>query len=87
MFDDCMHWAAFAVVTLLALGALACFWHTKTDGWGPYTTSTFIIVLVISITAVLAASGLIAGDFLKSVFWAAVGFASGVFTKMRANTS
>ena len=87
MCDDCMSWLTFVVVALLALGALGCFWCTKLKGWGPYNTSTLVVVLIVAITAVLFAGGLLGDDFLKSVFWAAVGFASGVFTKRRTTKS
>ena len=78
MFDEIAKLAATCFVAAMGLGALWCCCRTKTKGWGPYSTSTLIVVLVVSTTAVLSASGLIPGSILADVFLVALGFAGGL---------
>ena len=81
MFDEIAKLAATCFVAAMGLGALWCCCRTKTKGWGPYSTSTLIVVLVVSTTAVLSASGLIPGSILADVFLVALGFAGGLVAR------
>ena len=87
MCDDCVNWPVFVVVTFLCILFIGCFWCTKEPGWGPYTTSTLLIVAVVSIAAVLFAGNLLGSDFLENILWAAIGFGGGVLAAKSAGKS
>ena len=77
-----MNWTLVAVV-LLSIVAFWVFWKTaKTSqkpGFGPYNTSTFLLLTVSSLTAILAAVGRIDVHDTTSIMLAIIGFAGGLF--------
>lgn len=69
----------------LGVGALAGFFHTKTEGFGRFTTSTFLIILVLTISSLLYAAGKLEGQVMANVLFAVFGFAGGLFTSKNGN--
>lgn len=68
-------------VFLLGIGSLFGFFKTKTDGFGRFTTSTFLIILVIIMTSLFFASGKLEGQLMANILFAVFGFAGGLFTR------
>jgi len=73
-------WAAIAV-SIVWVAALVGFFRTKKEGFGRFTTSTLLLLLVAGSAAVLCASGRLEVQTLVNIFFAIIGFASGLFTK------
>lgn len=73
------HWLLIAIF-LLGAGSLIGFFITKTEGFGRFTTSTFLIILVTTIASILYASGKLEGQVMANVLFAVFGFAGGLFT-------
>ena len=71
------------VVSLIGAGALIGFFWTKTEGFGPHTTSTLLLILVIVFSALLFLTGKLGDDKIVNLFFAIVGFAGGLFTRMK----
>jgi uncharacterized membrane protein len=67
-------------IFVLGVGALVGFFKTKTDGFGRFTTSTFLILLVVIISSLLYAAGKLDGQIMANVLFAVFGFAGGLFT-------
>jgi hypothetical protein len=67
-------------VFVIGLVALIGFFVTKTKGFGRFTTSTFLLLLVVVISALLYAAGKLSGEILANIFFAVIGFAGGLFT-------
>lgn len=49
-------------IFLLGGGALVGFFKTKTEGFGRFTTSTFLIILVLTISSLFYAAGKLEGE-------------------------
>jgi len=64
----------------MLINTLCLFFKTKTPGFGRFTTSTLLIILVVTITALLFAGGKLDCQVMANVIFAAIGFASGLFT-------
>ena len=60
--------------------ALIGFFKTKTKGFGRFSTSVFLILLVVVIAALLYAGGKLEGQVMANVLFAVFGFAGGLFT-------
>ncbi|GAA0567362.1 hypothetical protein ACFQH5_15615 [Halomonas salifodinae] len=67
-------------IFILGAGSLLGFFFTKTEGFGRFTTSTFLIILVIVISSLLYAAGKLEGQVMANVLFAVFGFAGGLFT-------
>ncbi len=67
-------------IFILGSGALIGFFKTKTDGFGRFTTSTFLILLVVIISSLLYAAGRLDSQIMANVLFAVFGFAGGLFT-------
>ncbi|MBY6213023.1 hypothetical protein KUV95_15835 [Microbulbifer agarilyticus] len=67
-------------IFVLGVGSLIGFFLTKTEGFGRFTTSTFLIVLVLVISSLLYAAGKLEGQVMANVLFAVFGFAGGLFT-------
>ncbi len=72
-------------IFVLDVGALIGFFCTKTEGFGRFTTSTFLIILVLVISSLLYAAGKLEGQVMANVLFAVFGFAGGLFTSKNGN--
>jgi hypothetical protein len=73
------NWLLIAVF-IIGIAALTGFFVTKAAGFGKFTTSTFLLLLVVILTALFYAAGKIQPEFLSNILFAVVGFAGGLFT-------
>jgi len=78
------HWLMIAIFTI-GVGSLVGFFITKTEGFGRFTTSTFLIILVVTISALLYSAGKLEGQVMANVLFAVFGFAGGLFTSKDGN--
>lgn len=78
------NWLMIAIF-ILGAGSLIGFFITKTEGFGRFTTSTFLIILVVTISALLYSSGKLDGQVMGNVLFAVFGFAGGLFTSKSGN--
>ena len=67
-------WLMIAIF-ILGAGSLIGFFKTKTEGFGRFTTSTFLIILVVTISALLYSAGKLDGQVMANVLFAVFGFA------------
>jgi hypothetical protein len=74
---DC--WLMLAVF-ILGIGSLIGFFVTKTSGFGRFTTSTLLVILVVTVSSLLYAGGKLEGQIMANVLFAVFGFAGGLFT-------
>ena len=73
------NWIPISVLAVFACSLLG-FFITKGSGFGPYNTSTLVLILVLFVAAMAFFTGKLPnGDFSKILF-ALVGFAAGLFT-------
>ena len=72
-------------IFILGAGSLIGFFMTKTEGFGRFTTSTFLIILVITISALMYSAGKLDGQVMANVLFAVFGFAGGLFTSKNSN--
>ena len=79
-----VNWLMVAIF-ILGAGSLVGFFITKTAGFGRFTTSTFLIILVVTISALLYSSGKLDGQIMANVLFAVFGFAGGLFTSKNGN--
>lgn len=77
-------WLMIAIF-ILGAGSLIGFFKTKTEGFGRFTTSTFLIILVVTISALLYAAGKLESQVMANVLFAVFGFAGGLFTSKNGN--
>ena len=68
------------MIFILGTGSLIGFFLTKTEGFGRFATSTLLIILVLTISAVLFAAGKLESEIMANVLFAVFGFAGGLFT-------
>ena len=78
------NWLLLAIF-LLGAGSLIGFFRTKTEGFGRFTTSTFLIILVTVISSLLYTAGKLDGQVMANVLFAVFGFAGGLFTSKNGN--
>jgi hypothetical protein len=78
MMNDCS-WLTLAIF-VLGLVALLGFMMTKTQGFGRYSTSTLLLILVLVFSTLLYVSGKVDEQTLANLMFAIVGFAGGLFT-------
>ncbi len=72
----------FLVISAIGVYALYIFCKKAKDGFGPYTTSTFLLMLVI-ITAALLVIGDNLNERISSILFAVLGFAGGLFARAK----
>ncbi|MCR6654166.1 MAG: hypothetical protein NVV73_22975 [Cellvibrionaceae bacterium] len=72
-------------IFLLGAAALIGFFLTKTEGFGRFTTSTFLILLVLVISSLLYSAGMLESQVMANVLFAVFGFAGGLFTSKTGN--
>ena len=76
---DFMGWVVLGVFTL-GLVSLAGFFCTKESGFGRFSTSTLLLLLVVSVSTLLFAAGKLQGQVMANILFAVIGFAGGLFT-------
>lgn len=67
-------------VFIIGLVAIIGFFITKTKGYGRYTISALLILVVIVLASFLFISGKIEKEMITNLFFAVIGFAGGLFT-------
>jgi hypothetical protein len=67
-------------IFIIGAGSLIGFFITKTPGFGKYTTSALLLILVVTISALLYVGGKIEGETMANIIFAVFGFAGGLFT-------
>ena len=78
------HWLMIAIF-ILGSGSLIGFFKTKTEGFGRFTTSTLLVILVVTFSGLLYAGGKLEGQVMANVLFAVFGFAGGLFTSKNGN--
>lgn len=73
------NWLMLAVF-IVGAGSLIGFFKTKTEGFGRFTTSVLLIIVVVTIASLLFVGGKLKGDVMANVLFAVFGFAGGLFT-------
>ena len=73
-----MNWGLVAISGVI-VAALIVFGCTKKLGFGPYNTSTFLLLVVTGLTAILAVVGKIDHPDAAAILLAIIGFAGGLF--------
>ncbi len=76
---DANSWLVLAVF-VISIVALIGFFVTKTAGFGRFTTAAFLLLLVLTISALLYSSGKLEPQILVNILFAIIGFAGGLFT-------
>ena len=76
---DANCWLTLAIFTV-SLVALIGFLITKTKGFGRYSTSTLLLILVLMIASLLYSNGKLSDQVLTNLLFAIIGFAGGLFT-------
>lgn len=72
-------------IFVLGGASLFGFFKTKTSGFGRFTTSTLLIILVLTISGLLYAGGKLENQVMANVLFAVFGFAGGLFTSKDGN--
>ena len=67
-------------IFIIGVGALIGFFCTKTKGFGKYTTSALLLILVVTISSLLYVGGKIEDETMANIIFAVFGFAGGLFT-------
>ena len=74
------------VISILGAGSLIGFFMTKTPGFGRFTTSTFLILIVLIMSSLLYTADKLDGQVMANVLFAVFGFAGGLFTSKDGKT-
>ena len=74
------NWLTFAVF-VIGFVALLGFFSKQKPGFGPYSTSTLLLILVLIFSSLLYVGGKIGDQLLANLLFAVVGFAGGLFTR------
>ena len=80
---DFQEWALAAIVAI-TLVALIGFFFTKGSGFGGYSTSTLLLLLVVGLSGILLTAGHLPGPVFANIFFAVIGFAGGLFAGREA---
>ncbi|WP_341489334.1 hypothetical protein WAX86_07000 [Photobacterium damselae subsp. damselae] len=75
------------LIFLVGMVALLGFLITKTKGFGRFSTSTFLILLVCIIASLMFAADKIEVGLISNLFFSIIGFAGGLFTVKRNEAS
>ena len=67
-------------IFVIGAGSLVGFFATKTEGFGRFTTSVLLIIVVVTIASLLYVGGKLDGNVMANVLFAVFGFAGGLFT-------
>lgn len=71
---------AMAAITLLTAGTLFGIFRTKTPGFGRYSTSLLLLVLILFCASMFAALGRLEPQYFVNILFAITGFAGGLIT-------
>ena len=74
---DTNTWLLIAV-SVIGIATLVGFFTTKIEGYGKFTTSIFLMLVVIIFTALFFAAGKIQVEFLSNILFAVIGYAGGL---------
>jgi hypothetical protein len=77
---------AVIVVSIVALASLIGIFRTKTPGFGRFSTSLLLLVLVLFAASIFVAIGRLDGQQFGNILFAVAGFAGGLITG-KANES
>jgi len=77
-------WLMVAIF-LLGAASLIGFFKTKKEGFGRFTTSTLLILLVLIFAVLMYVGGLLEGQVMANVLFAVLGFSGGLFTSNKGN--
>ena len=84
-----MNWALLAV-SVISVGAFWVFckivFRSKTPGFGPYNTGTFLLLTTSVLTAILATVGMIDAHNTTSIMLTIIGFGGGLFAGKNTQT-
>lgn len=84
-------WLVFALVVAVAIlggGCLYVFYKKAKSGFGPYNTSTLVIILTLTIAGLIGLMGGFEKATIGNIFMGVIGFAAGIFAgKNEATTS
>jgi hypothetical protein len=83
---DTVNWALIAIF-VLGVVALAGFFQSKTKGFGRFSASTLLMLLVLITSALLYAADKLDSRIIANVFFAVIGFAGGLFTGKETESS
>jgi len=72
-------------IFVIGVGSLVGFFATKTEGFGKYTTSALLLILVVTVSALLYVGGKIESETMANIIFAVFGFAGGLFTGKNGN--
>ena len=78
------YWLMLAIFVIGA-GSLIGFFATKTEGFGRFTTSVLLIVIVVTIASMLYVGGKLESNVMANILFAVFGFAGGLFTSKNGN--
>ena len=67
-------------VFLIGTGALVGFFITKTKGYGRYSTSLFLILVVTIVASLVYSAGKLDNQVMANILFVVIGFAGGLFT-------
>jgi uncharacterized protein YebE (UPF0316 family) len=71
----------FLIPAIFVFGVVALigFFVTKTKGYGRFATSTFLLLLVVFVSALLFSAGKLDAQIFSNLCFAVIGFAGGLF--------
>ncbi|MDQ6868961.1 MAG: hypothetical protein M3178_11355 [Pseudomonadota bacterium] len=76
---DINAWLLLAIF-VVGLVALIGFFLKMEKGFGPFNTSSLLLLLVVTVTALLFVAGKLEAQVVANIFFAVIGFAGGLFT-------
>jgi len=79
---DTNTWLLIAV-SVIGIATLIGFFVTKIEGYGKFTTSIFLMLIVIIFTAIFFAAGKIQLEFFSNILFAVIGYAGGLITSKK----
>ncbi len=73
--------ALYSLIAVFIVGIIAMggFFFTKREGFGRFSTSALLLLLVVIASTMLAVAGQLEGQLLANILFAVVGFAGGLF--------
>lgn len=80
MSELTVEFVLIGAICLLAGGALFGVFKTKSAGFGKYTTSVVLLILILAISGLFMAAGKIESSVFANVLFAVAGFAGGLIT-------
>lgn len=84
--DEVMDKWLFFSVLVVGAGSILGFFLTKTKGFGRFTTSVLLILLIVTISSLFYSAGKLDGHIIANVLFAVFGFAGGLFTSKNAES-